>query len=169
MLVPCLRSQSSTKRCLWDAPLNECRPGGHVTPDDVIVNPMATFSFNEVSDIMYSVRGALEQLRCEPAKVEFVSDQAKTSAAFWFDRLLKHLEYARVQKERYKAQGDWQFYWDLEQAERVAANLLKTVSVKPKEEVGCPFSPLFCWVDYFSHAFSHDREGKDAGAPFLPL
>ena len=35
----------------------------------------------------------------------------------------------------------------------MAANLLKTVDVKPNSEVGIPFSPLYQWVDYFSRAF----------------
>ena len=48
---------------------------------------MATFSFGEVSDILYILRATLEVLKCDPPKVDFDSDQAKCAAGFWFDRV----------------------------------------------------------------------------------
>ena len=137
------------------------KPGGHVTPNDVMLNPMATLDFYEADDLLVIIRASLDELERDPPKVVFESNQAKTSARFWIDRVAKHVEVARIQKENYQSSGDWQWLWDLEQAERVAANLLGTIKVRPEAEAdGPPFSPLSQWVDYFTRAYRFLAKAK---------
>ena len=67
--TPCLLSAAcasaraqSTKRYLFESPLSVRKPGGHVTPNDVMLNPMATFCFGEADDLLHILRSALDEL-----------------------------------------------------------------------------------------------------------
>lgn len=118
----------SSKRSLFPHPLAPRDPRGHCGPNDVLLNPSATFTFEQMVDVSHFVMCAINAMTYPP-QVHFTSEQAQVAALHWFEVVSGHLHSAMAQKMDYTSPEGTQWYYDLEQAENRAEILLSTIDV----------------------------------------
>ena len=116
----------SSKRSLFPHPLEPGDPRGHCGPNDVLLNPSATFTFEQMVDVSHFVMCAINAMTYPP-QVHFTSEQAQVAALHWFEVVSGHLHSAMAQKMDYTSPEGTQWYYDLEQAENRAEILLSTI------------------------------------------